>query len=136
MILLMTEQMFGVRAVDVQCVRKQGNRLFYDRDGKDTPIHRIYNRVIADELERRHLRLPFDYRDDLDVEWAGHPNWFFRLSKFSMPYLDHPAAPWTQFLDRVGQDRASRTVRIEAAIFFRRSRGGCRTHGRADPGHP
>jgi len=100
---VMTEQMFGVRAVDVQCVRKHGNRLSYDRGGKDTPIHRIYNRVIADELERRHLRLPFDYRDDLDVEWAGHPNWFFRLSKFSMPYLDHPAAPWTQFLDRIGK---------------------------------
>lgn len=100
---LMTEQMFGVRALDVQCVRKQGNRLYYQRDGRDTPIHRIYNRVIVDELERRHLRLPFDYRDDLDVQWAGHPNWFFRLSKFSMPYLDHPAAPWTQFLDRTGK---------------------------------
>src|SRR5260370_37445601 len=95
--------MLGVRDVDRQCVHKRGNRLHYQRDGKDTPIHRIYNRVIADELERRHLRLPFDYRDDLDVEWAGHPNWFFRLSKFSMPYLDHPAAPWTEFLDRTGE---------------------------------
>jgi hypothetical protein len=55
---VITEEMFGVRAVDVQYVYKRGNRLFYDRDGKDTPIHRIYNRVIADELERRHLRLP------------------------------------------------------------------------------
>jgi hypothetical protein len=36
----------------------------------------------------------------LDVEWAGHPNWFFRLSKFSLPYLDHPAVPRTRFLDR------------------------------------
>ena len=108
---VITEEMFGVRAVDVQCVHKRGNRLFYDRDGKDTPIHRIYNRVIADELERRHLHLPFDYRDDLDVEWAGHPNWFFRLSKFSMPYLDHPAAPWTEFLDRAGEiERPERFV--------------------------
>jgi hypothetical protein len=100
---VLTEQMFGVRAVDVQAIRKKGNRLYYQRDGKETPIHRIYNRVIADELERRHLRLPFDFRDDLNVEWAGHPNWFFRLSKFSMPYLDHPAAPWTEFLDRTGE---------------------------------
>jgi len=96
---LMTEQMFDVRAVDVQSVRPQGNRLYYDRDGVWTPIRRIYNRVIADELERRGIELPFDYRDDLDVEWAGHPNWFFRLSKFSLPYLDHPAAPRTRFLD-------------------------------------
>jgi hypothetical protein len=35
--------------------------------------------------------MPFDFRDDLEVEWAGHPNWFFRLSKFSLPYLHHPA---------------------------------------------
>jgi len=98
---LITEQMLGVRAVDVQCVHKQGNRLYYQRDGRLTPIHRIYNRVIVDELERRQIRIPFDYRDGLDVEWAGHPNWFFRLSKFSLPYLDHPAAPWTRFLDRV-----------------------------------
>src|SRR5262249_47556431 len=45
--------------------------------------------------------LPFDLRDDLQVEWAGHPNWFFRLSKFSLPYLDHPAVPRTRFLEPV-----------------------------------
>ena len=100
---LITEQMLGVRAVDVQCVHKQGNRLYYQHDGRLTPIHRIYNRVIVDELERRQIRIPFDYRDGLEVEWAGHPNWFFRLSKFSLPYLDHPAAPRTRFLDRVSQ---------------------------------
>jgi len=43
--------------------------------------------------------LPFDYRDELDVEWAGHPNWYFRISKFSLPYLDHPAVPKAVFLD-------------------------------------
>ena len=46
-----------------------------------------------DELERSGIEIPFDWRDDLDVEWAGHPNWFFRLSKFSLPYLRHPAVP-------------------------------------------
>ncbi|MBZ5725154.1 MAG: hypothetical protein LAP87_09175 [Acidobacteriia bacterium] len=98
---LMTEQLFGVRAVDIRSLHKQGNRLFYERDGKLTPIRRIYNRAIVDELERRRVALPFDFRDDLDVEWAGHPNWFFRLSKFSLPYLKHPAAPPTEFLSDV-----------------------------------
>jgi hypothetical protein len=98
---LITEQMLGVRAVDVRAVRKQGNKLLYGRDGRLVPIHRIYNRVIVDELERRHIEIPFDYRDELDLEWAGHPNWFFRLSKFSLPYLRHPAAPWTRFLSEV-----------------------------------
>ena len=98
---LMTERLFGVRAVDVREVRQEGGRLWYQRDGRLTPIHRIYNRAIVDELERRAIALPFDFRDDLRVEWAGHPNWFFRLSKFSLPYLRHPAAPASQFLDQV-----------------------------------
>jgi hypothetical protein len=98
---LLTEQDYGVRAVDIAGIVKQGNRLFYHRDGQLTPIHRIYNRVIVDELLRKQIPMAFDFRDDLDVEWAGHPNWFFRLSKFSLPYLDHPAVPPTCFLDRV-----------------------------------
>ena len=97
---LMTEQEFGVRTVDISTVVKQGNRLFYHRDGKLTPIRRIYNRAIVDELVRKQIPMAFDFRDDLDVEWAGHPNWFFRLSKFSLPYLDHVAVPRTRFLDR------------------------------------
>jgi hypothetical protein len=94
-----TERMLGVSVADARAVRKQGNRLYYERDGILIPIHRIYNRVIADELERRNIQLPFDFRDDLQVEWAGHPNWFFRLSKFSLPYLHHEAVPEALFLD-------------------------------------
>ena len=97
---LLTEQEYGVRAVDISSVVKQGSRLFYYRDGTLTPIRRIYNRAIVDELVRRRIPMAFDFRDELNVEWAGHPNWFFRISKFSLPYLDHPAVPRTQFLDR------------------------------------
>jgi hypothetical protein len=96
---VVTEQELGVRTVDVRDLKKQGRRLYYDK----TPIERIYNRVIFDELERKHIELPFDLRDDIDVEWAGHPNWFFRLSKFSLPYIEHPSVPPTQFLDRAGR---------------------------------
>lgn len=98
----LTEQIFGVRTVDITAIRKQGIHLSYERQGKQIPIHRIYNRAIVDELERKGIRTAFDFCDELDVEWAGHPNWFFRLSKFSLPYLRHPAVPWTQFLDRAG----------------------------------
>jgi hypothetical protein len=98
---LLTERILGVRTVDIAAVRKVGRELFYERDGKRIPIRRIYNRAIVDELLRRGIQTAFDFRDELDVEWAGHPNWFFRLSKFSLPYLDHPAVPRTQFLDRV-----------------------------------
>ena len=98
---VMTERLFGVRAVDIATLRKQANRLYYDRDGTLTPVHRIYNRAIVDELLRKQIPLAFDFRDDLDVEWAGHPNWFFRLSKFSLPYLKHPAVPRTQWVTPV-----------------------------------
>ena len=61
-------------------------------------MKRIYNRVIADELAQRNIQLQFKFTDDLDVEWAGHPNWFFRLSKFSLPWFQHPCVPKTWFL--------------------------------------
>jgi hypothetical protein len=98
---VMTEQLWGVRAIDTADVIKDGRRLFYRRDGRLTRIRRIYNRVIPDELDRMGVALPFDYRDDLDVEWTGHPEWYFRVSKFSIPWLRHPAVPRTWFLDEV-----------------------------------
>lgn len=93
------EDRLGIRTVDIATLTKQGRRLYYLRDGVQTPIHRIYNRAIADEMERKEIKLNFDLRDDLNVEWAGHPNWYFRISKLSLPYLDHPSVPKAVFLD-------------------------------------
>jgi hypothetical protein len=98
-----TEKLLGVRPVCVTDVKKEGRRLFYRHDGRRIPIERIYNRVIVDELLRKDLKLPFSFTDDLDVEWAGHPNWFFRISKFSIPFLKHPAVPRSWFLDRLAE---------------------------------
>jgi hypothetical protein len=98
---LLTEKLLGVRAVDIVDIKKDGARLYYERDGKRIPIERVYNRAIVDELERKNVKLNFDWRDDLDVEWAGHPNWYFRISKFSIPYLKHESVPKTWFLDRL-----------------------------------
>ncbi len=98
---LLTEKMLGVRTVDIQAVKKQGSQLYYERNGARVPIRRIYNRTIVDELQRKQVKLGFDWRDDLDVEWAGHPNWYFRISKFSIPYLRHESVPKTWFLDRL-----------------------------------
>jgi hypothetical protein len=98
-----TERIYGVRAICITKVKKYGNRLFYERDGLLTPIHRIYNRAIFDELERKQAPVPFDWRDDLEVEWAGHPNWFFRLSKYSIPWFDHPTVPKTKFFHELSE---------------------------------
>jgi hypothetical protein len=93
-----TEELWGVRAVDLSSVRRRGRRLFAPLGGRLTPIARIYNRVIPDELERKEVPMAFDFRDDLDVEWAGGPDWFYRLSKFSIPWLRHPWVPETTYL--------------------------------------
>jgi hypothetical protein len=93
-----TEKLWGVRAIDVRSVVNEGRWLFYKRDGRKTLIRRIYNRLIPDDVERLELELPFDYRDDLDVEWTGSPEWFYRISKFSIPHLRHPWVPKTMFL--------------------------------------
>lgn len=98
---LLTEKMLGIPAVCVTSLKKDGNRLYYERDGKRIPVRRIYNRAIVDELQRKNVKLAFDFRDDLDVEWAGHPNWYFRISKYSIPYLKHESVPRTWFLDQL-----------------------------------
>jgi hypothetical protein len=83
-----TETLLGVRSVCLTKIKKRGRQLFYDRDGREVLIERIYNRVIFDELIRRpDLNLPFRFQDNLDVTWVGHPNWYFRISKHSLPFL-------------------------------------------------
>ncbi len=98
------EDRLGVRTVDIAKLRKEGRQLFYQRDEAKgnaawVPIERIYNRAIVDEIERKGIVPGFDYRDELDVEWAGQPNWYFRVSKFSLPYLADASVPKAVFLD-------------------------------------
>lgn len=96
-----TEKLFGIPYVCVSEVRKRGRKLFYARGGREIEIRRLYNRVIIDEFVKKDVRINFDFRDDLDVEWAGHPNWYFRMSKFSLPYLQHRTVPRAWFLNQL-----------------------------------
>lgn len=93
-----TEKLWGVRPVSATGIEKRGRELWYRRDGKPTRILRIYNRLIFDELAAKGISLPIDFREPLDVSWAGHPNWYFRWSKHSLPLLRHPAVPEAHFL--------------------------------------
>lgn len=83
-----TESLLGIPSISLTEITKRGEQLFYEREGREVRIQRIYNRVIFDELFRRSdLRLGFSFQDALDVTWVGHPNWYFRVSKHSLPYL-------------------------------------------------
>ncbi|HAH55676.1 MAG TPA: hypothetical protein DCM02_10475, partial [Flavobacterium sp.] len=79
----------GIPIVCVTDILKKGKQLFYKNEkGEEILVKRIYNRVIFDELDlRTDLKLNFNFTEQLDVEWAGHPNWFFRISKFILPML-------------------------------------------------
>ncbi len=83
-----TARRLGIAVVDIRSLEGFENKLHYHNTaGRCVPIHRIYNRAIAEELMARQIRLPFDLKHDWDVEWAGHPNWYFLISKFSIPWL-------------------------------------------------
>ncbi len=94
-----TRDALGIEVVCMTKVIKEGKKLFYHKDGVKTPIHRIYNRVIYDELERiQDLKTNFNLNDDLEVEWITHPDWFFMISKCVMPLLEHKNIPKSYYL--------------------------------------
>jgi len=85
-----TARRLGIAVVDIRSLEAIQNKLYFrNASGRLVPIHRIYNRAIADELIARRIRLPFDLTRAWDVEWAGHPNWYFLISKFSIPWLSN-----------------------------------------------
>lgn len=88
-----TEAMCGIRTVNVRDVRRSGNDLYANLNGETIAIHRIYNRVIFDELDSKSIRLNWDPREGADVEWSVHPNWFLRMSKHTLPFLKGSAIP-------------------------------------------
>ncbi|HEV2481372.1 MAG TPA: hypothetical protein VGS79_16985 [Puia sp.] len=107
-----TQDYLGIVPVCLTELIREGRQLFYlhPATGKKTPIRRIYNRMIFDEL---HTQAAFrlgkdsvDIRQDLDVQWVAHPNWFYRVSKFTLPFLRHPSVPPTYFLDELKQPPA------------------------------
>jgi hypothetical protein len=95
-----TAKELGIKVLCLSKVIRRGKKLYYKDDlGKSVRIEKIYNRVILDELERnKSFKAGFHFTDDVDVEWIGHPNWFFRISKYTLPFIDSPYVPKTFFL--------------------------------------
>lgn len=94
-----TEEYLGIKTVCLTKIRKQGKNLFYDNNGVLTPIKRIYNRIIFDELEQfPDLETEFKFTDEVDVTWVTHPNWFFKVSKYILPKLRHEFIPQSYYL--------------------------------------
>lgn len=96
-----TEELTGLKTVNLADVIKRGRKLFYNENEKEIQIERIYNRVIYDEVQRKNFKFNFGFTDELDVEWAGHPNWFFKISKYSLPSLKGKYVPRCYFLNEL-----------------------------------
>ena len=98
-----TQEYLGIELVCLTELIKEGKDLFYLKDGKKTQIKRIYNRVIFDELQQQKENLGniVDITQDIDVEWIPHPNWFYRISKYTLPFINHPYIPRTYFLNEL-----------------------------------
>lgn len=90
-----TKALLGVDPVCPTTLLREGRRLFRRSGGRLVEVRRIYHRVVFDELEKTGAKLPYSYRDDLDVEWFPHPAWYWIWSKSSLPHLDHPSVPRT-----------------------------------------
>ncbi|ACU63360.1 hypothetical protein [Chitinophaga pinensis] len=98
-----TEKMLGIQPVCVTELIQEGKKLYYEKDGRKIQIKRIYNRVIFDDLHRQHDKLGkhVSLFQDLDVEWITHPNWFYRISKYILPFIHSEYAPKSWFLDEL-----------------------------------
>lgn len=96
-----TEEALGIPVVCLTELVQEGRSLFYEKNGVKKPVKRIYNRLIFDDLQQQEPEIQEKGKllfNDLDVEWAPHPNWFYRISKYTLPFISHTYVPQTQFL--------------------------------------
>jgi hypothetical protein len=88
----------NIPIVDFYEIKAEGKKLYYEREGNKIYIHRIFNRLIFDDLQQQTQTPSFDILKEYDIEWITHPNWFYRISKFTLPYLNFDFVPYTQFV--------------------------------------
>lgn len=110
---LAMKELIGLQTINIRDITTQGRLvMFRDETAGLRPLRRIFNRAIIDELDEMGVELGFSWKDDLDIEWAGHPNWYFRISKFLLPHLRHEAAPTSRLLSQLDELPDSRLDEI------------------------
>jgi len=100
-----TKQLLGIEPVCLTKLKADGKQLYYIKEnGEKQLVKRIYNRLIFDDLQQQEdLTDIIDLTKEYDVEWVPHPNWFYRISKFTLPFIDNPYVPETFFLNEITQ---------------------------------
>ncbi|MEX0636180.1 MAG: hypothetical protein WD135_05380, partial [Ferruginibacter sp.] len=114
-----TEKLLGISTVCITKLIAEGEQLYYMNGPFKTPIHRIYNRIIFDDLDQQQNLGPIiDLTKKYKVEWMPHPNWFYRISKFTLPFIDNPYVPKTFFLNEVIQPVALKEYVLKPLFSF------------------
>ena len=101
-----TQDYLNIPVICLTELIKEGKKLYYEKDGKKIEVKRIYNRIIFDDLQQQTPEVQEKGKlliEDLDVEWVTHPNWFYRISKYTLPFIDHPYVPKTKFLNEINE---------------------------------
>lgn len=93
----------GLKVLCLSKLRRDGRQLFYESEaGKRIAVERIYNRIIFDELEKKaDLLREWSLFEPVDARWVGHPNWFFRVSKYTLPFIKSRFVPQTIFVNEL-----------------------------------
>lgn len=115
----LTEKLLGIKTVCLTKLKKVGKKLFYENNGNLIEIKRIYNRVIFDELDKiPDLKTEFDFREEIDIEWITHPNWFFKISKYLLPLLEHEFVPKSYFLNEFPENESLENFVLKPLFSF------------------
>lgn len=115
----LTKKRLGIEIVCLTKIKKDGKKLFYEKDGRNVEIKRIYNRVIFDEINKiPNLKTEFNFREEVDVKWITHPNWFFKISKFILPKLSHEFVPKSYFLSDFPETEALQNFVLKPLFSF------------------
>lgn len=97
-----TKDYIGIETVCITQLKAAGNQLYYEKNGLKQAVKRIYNRVIFDDLQQQKLPAgTIDLKQPWQVEWCPHPHWFYRISKFTLPFIESPFVPKTYFLHQL-----------------------------------
>jgi len=101
---IIAKHLLGIEVLCVSQLKKDGRDVYYEKNGRRIPVQRIFNRVIFDELiKREDIHREFYFIEENNVEWVGHPNWFFRISKHTLPFLKSKYVPDSFFLNNLEQ---------------------------------
>jgi len=115
-----TEDYIGINIVCLTDLIQEGKNLYYLKKDRKIQVKRIYNRIIFDELQHQPAEVQEKGKllfGELNVEWVPHPNWFYRISKYTLPLINNPFVPETRYLDELNEIPADLEYYVLKPLF-------------------